>query len=150
MKKTASQKIAGVFEIAGYLWLTPSVISLLYPLLALIGCIVTASVTGVLFLAIPFLIFGAGVFLLVQYYRHSRGLLGEGKINALWVGTLVFNLLFLLPSAYGFYSIPKARYHNGGQEIFIVVWSALILWWSAAVLMSITALMSRFRRQKYR
>ncbi|HEX8736446.1 MAG TPA: hypothetical protein VF721_14045, partial [Pyrinomonadaceae bacterium] len=83
--------------------------------------------------------------------RHSRGLLAEGKINALWIGTLVFNLLFLLPSVYGFYSIPKAgRFQSGFEDIFIIVWGVLILWWSAAILMSVTALMSRFKPQKYR
>ncbi|HEX8368668.1 MAG TPA: hypothetical protein VF604_09015 [Pyrinomonadaceae bacterium] len=152
MKMTASEKIAGVFEIAGYLWLLPSTISLLYPLIFFIGSLIGASVPSLLLSAIPFLLFGAGAFLPVQYYRHSRGLLGAEKITALRVGTLVFNLLFLLPSVYGFYSVSADRrhYQRSEQDIFIFAWGLLIVWWSAAVLLSITALMSQFKNQKYR
>jgi hypothetical protein len=140
-----------VFEIVGYLWLTPSVISLFYPLILLIGSLLSGSAPGILFSIIPFAIFGAGVFLLSQYYRHARGLLGEEKITALWIGTLVFNLLFLAPSLYGFYSMRAAGNMNRhGQEMVDVVWGLLIVWWSAAVLLSITGIMTRFKNQKYR
>lgn len=149
MKWTASEKIARVFEIVGYLWLTPSIISLFYPLIFLISSIFTGSAPGILFSAIPFVIFGFGVCFLVQYYCHSRGLLDANAILWLWVGTFVFNLLFLLPSLYGFYTIPEARgQHNSGQDIVIFVWGLLIFWWSMAVLLSITALASRFKNQK--
>jgi hypothetical protein len=150
MKRTVSEKIALVFEIAGYLWLVPSLISLFYPLLLLLGSIFTLSALGIFISAIPFLIFGLGVFFLMQYYRHSRGLLGAKAIFALWVGTLAFNLLLLLPSVYVLHASQESgHYKNAEPDIFTLVWGVLILWWSAAVLLSVTAIIGELKAQKY-
>lgn len=117
MNKTASQIIARIFEIAGYLWLVPSLIMLFYALLVLIVCLFAFSPVGVLFSSIPFLLFGFGVFLLVKYRQHSRGLLDDEKILPLWFGTLIFNLLFLLPAIYFFNSIPAPEYIYGERPL---------------------------------
>jgi hypothetical protein len=151
MKMTASQKIARVFEIVGYLWLTPSIISLLYPVIFSIALVLSGNLAGIFISIIPLAIFGLGTVLLVQYYRHSRGLLAEDKIIPLWAGTLVFNLLISLLPAYGFYSTLRFRQHyHPNQDIFIFGWGLLIVWWAAAILMSITAIMSEIKNQKYR
>jgi hypothetical protein len=151
MKMTASEKIARAFEIVGYLWLAPSIISLIYPFLLSIGLILSGSPAGIGLLLIPLVIFGFGVFLLMQYYRHSRGLLGEDMIIPLWAGTLVFNLLLFAPVAYGFFKLPKTPRHSSGEHnLFNFGWGLLAVWLAAAILMSLTALISRFRNQKYR
>jgi hypothetical protein len=144
MKMTVSEKIARVFEIAGYLWLLPSIVSLIYPVIISVVLILSGSPVGVWFGLIPLSIFGAGAVLQVGYFRHSRGLLGEGKIMALWLGTFAFNSLLLVPSAYIFYALSTAlrSYNNGDREIFVLFCGVLVLWQSAAVLMSATAIMS--------
>lgn len=152
MQMTASEKIARVFEIAGYVWLVPSMISLFYPLMMLLGSLLALSVPGFLYSIIPFLIFSAGFFLLIKYQRHSRGLLAENRIIPLWAGTMLFNLLLLAPAAYGFLVTlhTAKRPLNEGQTVIFFVWGLLIFWQSAAVLLSITAIMSELKNQKYR
>ena len=110
MNMTVSQKIARVFEIVGYFWLVPSAISLFLPLLYSIMFIVTGNAAGIVGLAIIMGIFGIGIFLLVKYYQHSRGLLDEEKILPLWFGTLIFNSILLSPVVYAFATTPMKGY----------------------------------------
>ncbi|HEX8247668.1 MAG TPA: hypothetical protein VF599_05835 [Pyrinomonadaceae bacterium] len=155
MKKTVSQKIARLFEIAGYLWLLPSVISLFYPVLFSIALVFSGGPDAVFLLLIPLAIFGAGVFLLVQYYRHSRGSLGDDFVIPLWAGTLVFNSLLLVPFAYGLFGIfnaidKLARPLDDWQQIAVFGWGLVTFWLAAAVLLSMTAIISELKNQKYR
>lgn len=98
---------------------------------------------GVFLLLIPLAIFGAGVFLLLQYYRHSRGLLDDDLIIPLWAATLVFNLLLLVPSAYGFVVVAHPAIYYPGQRFLIFTYPLLVLWLAAAVLLPIAAIVSK-------
>lgn len=172
MKMTVSEKIARVFEIAGYVWLLPSIISLIYPIIFLIGSFVAASPGGVLLSAIPLFAFGTGIFLLINYFKHSRGLLDEDKILPLWVGTLAFNLIFLLPSVYGFYSTFGVWRGDGegqttgfliwiwqvlfwassqsireGQVVILLIWVLLTFWSATAVLLSLAAIAGELKSE---
>ncbi|HLM03316.1 MAG TPA: hypothetical protein VK400_19845 [Pyrinomonadaceae bacterium] len=150
MQTTVSEKIARTFEIAGCLWLVPALISLIAPTLFSIAFVLGGNPLDAFFAAIPFLMFCAGLFLLVLYYRHSRGRLGEGKIIPLWTATFFFNLLFFLSSVYIFFSLPETpRPYSGGHRFFIFFFGLAILWQAAAVLLSVTALISEVKNQKY-
>jgi hypothetical protein len=152
MKKTVSENIARVFEIAGYLWLVPSIVSLFLPLLYSIMFILSGFPEGIFAAAFIVGIFGAGVFLLQRYYLHSRGWLDEKKILPLWYATLAFNLTFLLPSIYFYYGALSLGYSYGsGDEIvMILLWHLPLFWWTTAVLLSIAAIISELKAQKYR
>ena len=151
MNKTVSQKIARVFEIAGYLWLGPSIISLFLPFLYSIMFIFTGHPEGIVALAVIAGIFGTGIFLLVKYYQHSRGWLDEDKVLPLWFGTLIFNSLFLLPTIYFYFSSSSRSYsYNTEQSILTLIWYLPPFWWAMAVLLSVAAIVSQFVNQKYR
>ena len=108
MNKTVSQKIARVFEIAGYLWLIASIYLvfcasiLIFFSIAFLANGAVVGFVGLLVGIISFGIFGLGAFLLRKYYKHSRGRLDEEQILPLWFGTLIFNSMFLLPGIYIF------------------------------------------------
>lgn len=155
MKMTASEKIARVFEIVGYLWLAPSIIGFGYSVLISVALMLGGSAAGFGLSLIPLAIFGAGVFLLAQYYRHSRGLLDDDLTIPLWAATLVFNFLLLVPFAYGFFVIfnPIFNYStslSGWQRIVAYGWGLATFWLAAAVLLSIAAIISELWNQKYR
>lgn len=144
MNKTVSQTIARIFEIVGYLWLAPSIISLFIPVVYSIMFLFMGHAAGLAVLAVIAGIFGAGVFLLVGYYRHSRDYLGEDKILPLWFGTLLFNLIFLLSAVYTSSSLPERHVdYSDGQQIFLIVfWYLPVCWWAVAVLLSGVAIAS--------
>lgn len=151
MNMTFSQIIARIFEIAGYLWLVPSAICLFVPLLYSIMFIATGNAAGIVGLAIITGIFGIGVFLLVKYHQHSRGYLDDDKILPLWFGTLIFNSIFLLPVIYAYFSNPYRNYSsNAAQDIMTLIWYLPPLWWATAVLLSVAAIVSELKPQKYR
>lgn len=122
-KKTFSQKAALIFEVVGYALLIPATLSILLTLI------------------FPFLIFiplfftAIGVVLLVGYYKHSRGLLGKGKIIPLWLATLLFNGLPLLPVlkfVLTFDSGRRSTFEDGAGRLYFV----LAFWWIIAVALS--------------
>jgi hypothetical protein len=138
-KKTYSQKIARVFEITNYFMVTAMVV--------LTG---TAILTGIIIFFIPtfivILIFCvAGSVLGIKYIKHSRGELDEEKVLGMWVGTIFLNALPLLISIYVFYkelsSINESNYRQD-FGIFTLIWIILMIWWSLAVVISITAIWS--------
>jgi hypothetical protein len=97
MEKTYSQKVARVFEIICYLLLVPTFVSLIYPFMMVIIGLASGRGDLALISLLPFTIVGIGIALLVGYYKHSRGLLDEKKVPALWMTTAIYNLLLLLP-----------------------------------------------------
>ena len=142
-RKTFSQKVARVFEVVGYLLLIPAILSLIYSL-------IFVFVLGL----IVFLIFCLGIVLLAGYVKHSRGTLDEEKIIPLWVGTLFYNVLPLLPV---FYQIlmKSDEFHNFSyQQLFspfALFCIFLVLWWIVAVSLSIGAIFSEItENQQYR
>jgi hypothetical protein len=151
MKMTTSGKIARVFEIAGYIWLLPSVISLGLLVIYSIALTLAGHPVGIFVLAIIAGIFSAGVFLLRRYYAHSRGFLDEKKILPLWYATLAFNLMFLLPSIYFQYSTGALDYsYDNGEIVTILIGYSPLFWWATAVMLSVAAIISELKNQKYR
>jgi len=139
-----------VFEIVGYLWLLPSIICLTPLVVFSLAFIFTGNLSGIFALAIILGIFGTGLFLLTKYYQHSRGMLDEEKILPLWFGTLVFNLIFLLPAIYFLASSPMPHYsYNDGQILAFLIYVVPPFWWATAVILSGAAIISELIDQKY-
>jgi hypothetical protein len=158
MNMTLSQKIARVFEIVGYLWLLPSIFMLFYALLVTLYSIAflangsVAGFVGLLIGVISFALFGFGAFLLRKYYQHSRGRLDEEKILPLWFGTLIFNLLFLLPTIYFYFSTSVESYPYNDYQLMNfnqIMFLLPLFWWTAAIFLSGIAIASEIN-QKYR
>ena len=151
MKKTVSEKIAGLFAIVGFMLLIPSALSMFFPVMFLIVSVTQPNLYAFLLGLIPLLIFGLGVVLLVKYYKHSRGLLDEDKILPMWFGSLAYNLMFLAPTAYFYIKTAGENYSrqspdNGGLLIF----GLAVTWWMLAVFLSVTAIVSELKTtQKY-
>lgn len=128
-EKTVSQKIARVFEIADYILLVPSTLGLAASLILGGGAIAV------------FTIYVGGVVLLVGYFKHSRGKLSAGGVRALWIGTILFNGLFLAPSLYFiFRSGTETNSQNNLNEIIFSPYGWLLIWWTLAVGGAIIAL----------
>jgi hypothetical protein len=150
-RKTFSQKIARVFEVVGYLFLVPAILSLIYPFLVAVASLFTLQIHFLMMSLIPFLIFGLGLALLVGYFKHSRGTLSEEKIIPLWFGTFFYNALPLLPIFYQILANPFDYQNFNFQErlpLFSLFCIFLVLWWAAAVLLSIGAIFSEFRENQ--
>lgn len=150
-RKTFSQKIARVFEVVGYLLLVPAILSLIYPFFVLVASLFTLQIHFFMMSLIPFLIFGLGLTLLIGYFKHSRGTLSEEKTIPLWVGTFFYNALPLLPIFYQILTNLDA-YQNfnfqGRLPLFSFFCILLVLWWAAAVLLSIGAIFSELRENQ--
>ncbi|HEX8493995.1 MAG TPA: hypothetical protein VF658_14205 [Pyrinomonadaceae bacterium] len=83
-----SQKVARFFEIADYLLLTPAIVGLLFSLM-----IVGNAPWFTLIIAVSF---AAGCYLLIGFFRHSRGRLNDSEISRLWYATIVYNFIDLI------------------------------------------------------
>src|SRR5215203_4339792 len=92
MQKTYSQRVARGFEIVDYFLLLPAAVGVLVG----ISAIFKEPLVGLLIL----ITIGIGLFLLVGYFKHSRGILDESYIPALWITTAVFNFILFLPWLY--------------------------------------------------
>ena len=144
-EKTISQKIARVFEIVDYFLLVPTVAGLFF------GIAMLSDVNSLPFGLAICAVFTIGMTLLVGYFKHSRGRLSEKSTVALWVGTIVFNGLFLLPSLY--FSFINGGESSSRNELFEIVFSPygwIIGWWTIAISGSIVALSTYKTNQKYR
>jgi NADH:ubiquinone oxidoreductase subunit 6 (subunit J) len=147
-EKTVSQKIARVFEIVDYFLLIPSLAGLFF------GIAMLSDKNSFPFGLAICAVFTIGTLLLIGYFKHSRGRLSEKSTVALWIGTILFNALFFLPSI--FYVIKELNDRtllgsiNNLKEITQTPYSWLILWWEIAIGGSIIALSSYKINQKYR
>ena len=83
-----SQKVARFFEITDYLLLVPAIFGLMFSLL-LIG-------SAPWFTLIIAASFAAGCYLLIGFFRHSRGRLSDSKVSRLWLATIVYNMIDLI------------------------------------------------------
>lgn len=126
-KKHLSEKIARVFEIAGYVLIIPGIL----------GVIVSAILIIPLLISVP--IFTIGLVLFIGYIKHSRGNLDESKVSILWVATFIFNLLPLLYMVSQFFSYGSMALAS--INVFSV---PLILWWIIACCLSFTAFYDEF------
>lgn len=144
-EKNLSQKIARVFEIVDYFLLVPSILGLFF------GLMMLGKPDSFMFGLGIFAVFIIGTILLVGYFKHSRGSLSEKSTVALWIGTIVFNGIFLLPSLYFlFISSTENGSRNNLGEILISPAGWIIGWWTIAIGGSIIALSSYKTNQKYR
>lgn len=146
--RTFSQKIARVFEIVDYFLLVPSLAGLLF------GVAMLGDKNSFPFGLAICAVFTIGTTLLVGYFKHSRGRLSEKSTVALWIGTIFFNALFLLPVI--FFTIREINLGsflsgNNISSIFTLSPVSLItLWWAFAIVGSIVALKDVRLSQKYR
>lgn len=143
-EKTISQKIARVFEIVDYFLLVPSLAGLLF------GLMMFRNADSALYGFAICAVFTVGTILLVGYFKHSRGRLSEKATVALWIGTIIFNGIFLLPSLY---SLFVSSIENGSRnqlgDIFTSPAGWIMGWWTIAIGGSIIALSSYKTNQKY-
>lgn len=152
-QKTTSQMIARIFEIVGYLLLLPTLISLLYPGIFLIGSLFTGNLAGIVICLVPFIVAGTGFVLLVNYNNHSRGRLDAEKLPLLWGVTFFFNFLPLLPLLYWFsavfYSNPQKHPASADLGLYLI-WGAWLAWLATASFLSGFAYYKDAAAQKYR
>ncbi|CAN5588591.1 hypothetical protein BH20ACI4_BH20ACI4_25390 [soil metagenome] len=145
-EKTVSQKIARVFEIVDYFLLVPSLAGLFF------GIAMLGDKNSFLFGLAICVVFIIGTVLLVGYFKHSRGRLSEKATAALWIGTILFNALFLLPTLFfmirDFNQFLNERSFSGGM--IFTPYVLIVLWWTIAISGSVIALKSLRSAQKYR
>lgn len=153
-RKTFSQKAAGVFEVVGYLLLVPAILSLIFPFMMFIASLASLQIQLFVMSLTPFFIFGLGIILLGGYIKHSRGTLDEEKIIPLWGGTLIYNVLPLLPVFYQIF-MKSDEFHDYSYQQFLSPFALfcifLVFWWIVAVSLSIGAIYSKLtENQQYR
>jgi hypothetical protein len=142
---TNSQKIARFFEIVNYFMLVPAAFGIFMSFLLIGG--------APWFTAIILAISAVGMALLVGYFKHSRGRLAESKVKALWIGTIAYNGLFLLPTIYVVLSMAideGNRFSRNFSEPYFLLGVAIFVWWILAIAGSGLALKSDLSNQKYR
>lgn len=141
---TNSQKIARFFEIVNYFMLVPAAFGIFASFLLIKG----AAWFTLIILAIS----AIGMTLLIGYFKHSRGRLAESKVKALWIGTIAYNGLFLLPTIYVVLSMAISegtRFYRNFSEPFSLAGIAIFVWWIVSIAGSSIALKSDLN-QKYR
>jgi hypothetical protein len=136
---TNSQKAARGFEIVGYVMLIPAI----FGLIAASFFITEAPWFTLLIWAFA----GYGVALLVKYYNHSRGRLPENKIAGMWIGTIVYNLVLLLPTLY-FMAASFSFERTFSTRPNDIIGLSIVFWWIIAVVGAASALKSHWNSQK--
>lgn len=137
--KSFSERAATAMLIGSSILIVPAAFGLLFSGLILIAGILNGKFAAVAAGA-PFLITGAGVWMLVGYYAHRRRELSSQRQIALWIGTLIFNLVPLVPSILNL----KEIIHK--TPLFV----PFVLWWAFACLASVVSLIDDHYVQKYR
>lgn len=137
MERTYSQKVARAFEIADYILLIPAGFGVL--LATLIFSPFTLLVYG---------FFIAGVVLLVGYYKHSRGKLGEDHISALWIATAVYNSILLLPCLFWASAMLQQGIFRNGEFVSFLMILSVVGGYLTAVLLAVKSY-SFEKRKKY-
>ena len=122
--KTASQNIARLFELTGYLITIPAL-----PLLT-VGICLSFSGGAVLVGAVAALMIGPGLLLQLGYRDHARGLLTQRARLRLWLLTVLYNAgLITLLALFGveFWRPPLTPF------------TALVCWQIAAIALALVA-----------
>lgn len=148
MEKTYSQKVARTFEIIDYILLLPSLAMALLVLPVSTANFERFSIGVVVWTMVIF-----GCWLMSGYFRHSRGTLSSRGDSMVWIGTIVYNSIFLLV-----YLLPtlallaKSVIDNSGAERFewqpLALLFPFIMLWSGAVVFSWLALKDVRARRK--
>lgn len=142
---TNSQKIARFFEIVNYFMLVPAAFGIFCSFLLIKELPwFTAIILGVS---------AVGMTLLVGYFKHSRGRLAESKVKALWIGTIAYNALFLLPMTYIVLSMAISEgigLSRNFSEPSFLLGAAIFVWWIVSIAGSGIALKSDSGNQTYR
>ncbi|MBS1795164.1 MAG: hypothetical protein JSS81_15000 [Acidobacteria bacterium] len=97
MPKTYSQKVARGFEIMGYLLLIPAFYALSTPAQVVAAAFRSGDATMGLAWGLAFVPLALGLVLLAGYIKHSRRPFGRVGSGFLWVATIVFNFLLMVP-----------------------------------------------------
>lgn len=134
-RKTYSQKIARVFEIADYILLVPGILGVLLATLFFNG--ITLIVYG---------IFIGGILLLIGYRRHWRGDLDPENLTKLWSGTAVYNSILLLPWLFGASNMFQKGLSSDYGLFFLFV-LAVVFGYLAAIVSAVKAYQFEKRRK---
>jgi hypothetical protein len=150
-EKTLSEKIARVFEIVSYLMLIPTFLILIFLFVMFFLSLANFSILGFLCL-IPITFAGLGIYLLVGYFKHSRGRLDGEKIFLLWGSTFLYNLIICVPGIYFYYCEffrNPIYYGRGPGSTPFIFFTAIVGWWVIAMILSASAAISElFANQK--
>ncbi len=154
---TDSKSIAKVFTIFGYVFLIPASFLILVPTYLFFMFVSTSDFKAAIVALLGIAAYMFGVLLFVGYRKHSKGNLEERKIIPLWLGTLVFNISLILPLIYlVFQEFPLTKIWQTEVKIRSfgivgAVFTGILIWQSAAIWLSIQALIYEARNdQKYR
>lgn len=147
MEKTNSQNIARAFEISGYILLVPSFIAVCYS--AILFFFGTSDFLIGVFIWTMFFV---GCWFLRGYFRHSRGGLSDDSAATLWIATIVYNSIFLLPTL--FMLLRRALFEQDGyganvKSEFEFLFLPMLIW-TVAVVAAALALKDVKNIQKYR
>ncbi len=137
MERTYSQKVARAFEIADYVLLIPAGFG---------AFLATLVFSGFTLLVYGFFI--VGVVLLVGYYKHSRGKLGEDHFSALWIATAVYNSILLLPCLYWASIMLQEGIFRSGEFMPFLMALSVVGGYLTAVLLAVKSY-SFEKRKKY-
>lgn len=134
MKKTFSQKV-GIVSGAGVILMT-SLSFLAMNLVAWRICF------------FPFLVFN--LFLFIGYLKHFVEIFPSSKIQVLWIATIIYNQILLLPSIYLFcISSGSGNIIKFDDLITLkLIWLAQTAWWLTSTALAIAAMIDE--NQKYR
>jgi hypothetical protein len=132
MEKTYVQKVARVFEAICYVLLIPAVFGFFYALLLIIFGFGAGEPYVVLCGLLPLVVTGVGIVLLVGYFKRSRDRLDEKYIAALWIGTIVYNFLLLLPWVFVALSYVRSPSFADGLTVLYVA-TAVIFGYAAII-----------------
>ena len=122
--KTATQKVARLFEVVDYVLILPGTLAFLYGMLAVLSFAGGGNSANGLFAAGGFLLaYLTGCYLFLGFFRHSRGRQIWGGPVALWGLTALFNLPPFLACAYAF---RDSTFANPGLGL-LSVWYGLVV-----------------------
>lgn len=132
MEKTYSQKVARVFEVISYVLLVPAFFGFFYAVLLIIFGLGAGDAYVFFCGLVPVMVAAAGIMLLVGYFKRSRDRLDEKYISALWIGTMVYNFLLLLPwILVALYHVKSSTFEDGLSVLYMA--TALIFGYAAAI-----------------
>ena len=121
--KTATQKVARLFEVVDYLLIIPSTLAFLYGMFAALAGARSGRREILVWAGGLMLAYTLGCYLFLGFFRHARGRQVWGGPVALWGLTALFNLSPFLACAYAF---RDSSFANAGLGL-LSVWYGLVV-----------------------
>jgi hypothetical protein len=156
MEKTYSQKYARIMEIGSSIMMIPAAFGVFmtgFLWLMMIGSALDGrgNLPNLSFPLIPTAAIIWGIWLLVYYFKHSRGKLAEERIKNMWISTLVFNVLLSFGSIYSFSGLfISLRFQSADEMVMLLLSFFLAIWHITSITLAIKALNSLKRTDNAR